>query len=327
MVAIELRRKSGVPLYVQLKERIRQQVLTGAWCPGFKLPTERELSTLLSVSRNTVSQAYRELEDEGILVSLQGKGTYLAEADSSLLSASRVHRLEAIVDDALNLALQEGFDCGEFREIAHRHSMQKQLLLSEVRIVFIECNREQVDYFSTQLALGSGIRIAPLLLEELRYPSPLVRRALDEAEIIVTTFFHEAEVKAAVGADKQLIAVALEPQLETVVRIARIPRNKKLALFCISPVFAEKVQASLLAAGVEHRLIVSTPADEDQAVREKLTEADILLVSPGRKREISSLCPLGKEIIEFVYRPDIGSSKLLQSAILRLREGGLEGRK
>jgi len=327
MVAIELRRKSGVPLYVQLKERIRQQAVSGAWDPGFKLPTERELSTLLSVSRNTVSQAYRELEREGILVSLQGKGTFLSEADSTLLSASRVQRLEVIVDDALGLALQEGFDCEEFRDVAHRVSMHKQLMLSEVRIVFIECNREQVDYFSTQLVLGSGISIAPMLLEELLSPSPLIRRLLDEAEIIVTTFFHEKEVRAAVGADKQIIAVALEPQLETVVSIARIPRQKNLALFCMSMVFAEKVQASLLAAGVEHRLMVSTLADDEDEVRAKLKAADILLVSPGRKREISALCPSGKDIIEFVYRPDIGSSKLLQNAILRLREGGSESRK
>ena len=69
MVAIELSRKSGIPLYVQLKERIRQQVESGSWTPGFKLPTERELSSLLGVSRNTVSQSYRELENEGILVS------------------------------------------------------------------------------------------------------------------------------------------------------------------------------------------------------------------------------------------------------------------
>ncbi len=326
MVAIELRRKSGIPLYVQLKERIRQQVVTGAWSPGFKLPTERELSTLLSVSRNTVSQAYQELETEGILVSLQGKGTYLAEADFSTLNASRFHRLKAIVDQALAYSLQEGFDCDEFREVANHQALEKQRLLSEVRIVFVECNREQVDYFSTQLALGSGIRIAPLLLEELLSPTPVVHRLIEEAEIVVTTFFHEKEVRLAIGQDKQLVAVALDPQLETVVRIARIPRNKKLALICISPVFAEKVQASLIAAGVEHSLIVATQADDEHSLQKKLNESDILLVSPGRKREVVALCPLGKEIIEFVYRPDLGSSNLLQNAILRLREGGLESR-
>jgi len=326
VVAIELRRKSGVPLYVQLKERIRQQVESGAWSPGFKLPTERELSTLLSVSRNTVSQAYRELESEGILVSLQGKGTYLTETDPSTLNASRAHRLLVIVEQALDSALHEGFDCEEFQEVARSLAVQKQRLLSEVRIVFVECNREQVDYFSTQLALGSGIRIVPLLLEDLLPGGTAARRIVDEAEIVVTTFFHEQAVRTAIGADKLLLAVALDPQLETVVRIARIPRNKKLALICISPVFAEKVQASLLAAGVEHKLLVATQGVDKKVLCDLLTEADIVLVSPGRKREVALLCPAGKEIIEFVYRPDLGSSNLLQSAILRLRQGVVEHR-
>lgn len=311
---------------MQLKERIRQQVESGAWSPGFKLPTERELSTLLSVSRNTVSQAYRELETEGILVSLQGKGTYLTETDPFTLNASRAQRLHGIVEQALDSALHEGFDCEEFQEVARRLAVQKQRLLSEVRIVFVECNREQVDYFSTQLALGSGISIVPLLLEELLAGGTTARRIVDEAEIVVTTFFHEEAVRTAIGADKLLLAVALDPQLETVVRIARIPRSKKLALICISPIFAEKVQTSLLAAGVEHKLLVATQGEDSAVLRELLVEADIVLVSPGRKREVVALCPNGKEIIEFVYRPDLGSSNLLKSAILRLREGGVESR-
>ena len=320
MVALELRKKSGVPLYVQLKSSIRQQAECGAWSPGFKLPTERELSTLLAVSRNTVSQAYRELEQEGILVSLQGKGTFLAKTDAGALSASRSNRLETLVANALGQALDEGFACEEFSNVASRIALERQRLLSEVRIVFVECNREQVDYFSTHLGLGSGVSASPLLLDELLAATPATQKLIENAEIVVTTFFHESDVRAAIDPDKLLLAVALEPQLETMVRIARIPRHRKLALVCISDVFAEKVQTSLNAAGMEHRLRVLTNRDDSRQITQVLEDCDAVLVSPGRKREVSLLCPAGKEVIEFIYRPDLGSSNLLQNAILAQRK-------
>ncbi|KAF0193601.1 MAG: GntR family transcriptional regulator [Bacillota bacterium] len=323
MVAIELSRKSGIPLYVQLKERIRQQVESGSWVPGFKLPTERELSSLLGVSRNTVSQAYRELENEGILISLQGKGTFVSEADATSLSASRIHRLEEILELAISHALREGFSCDEFSSKALQLAQHKQQLLNRVKIVFIECNREQVDYFSKQLELGSGVTIAPLVVDELRAGSAQVRNTLNDADIVVTTFFHEAEVRRAVGADKRVLAVALDPQLETVVRIARVPRSKRLGLVCISTNFAEKVKNSICQAGIDHVPLASTLCDTQDTLQDVLTNSDVILVSPGRKKEVVESCPREKEIIEFVYRPDLGSVNLLKSTILELRERGV----
>jgi len=321
VVELDLAKKSGIPLYVQLKASIRQQAEIGAWSPGFKLPTERELATLLAVSRNTVSQAYRELEREGIVVALQGKGTFLTKTDDGVLSLSRNKRLETLVSHALGQALDEGFACEEFKEVAARVALNRQRLLSEVRLVFVECNREQVDYFSTHLGLGSNVSASPLLLDELLAATPAAQKLIEDAEIVVTTFFHDAEVRTAIGSDKLLLAVALEPQLETMVRIARIPRQRRLALVCISEVFAEKVQASLSAAGMEHRLRVHTSRDGTRPLPQVLEECDVILVSPGRKREVMHLAPAGKDVIEFVYRPDTGSSNLLQNAILAQQKG------
>ena len=323
MVAIELSRKSGIPLYVQLKERIRQQVESGSWTPGFKLPTERELSSLLGVSRNTVSQAYRELENEGILISLQGKGTFVSEADATSLSASRIHRLEEILEIAITHALQEGFSCEQFSSKALELAQHKQQLLNRVKIAFIECNREQVDYFSKQLELGSGVTIAPLVIDELRAGSAQVRNTLNDADIVVTTFFHEAEVRRVVGTDKRVLAVALDPQLETVVRIARVPKSKRLGLVCISTNFAEKVKKSICEAGIDHEPLVATLSDTHDTLQKVLTNSDVILVSPGRKKEVAESCLREKEIIEFVYRPDLGSVNLLKHTILELRERGV----
>jgi GntR family transcriptional regulator len=322
VVAIELSRKSGVPLYVQLKEKIRQQAESGSWSPGFKLPTERELANLLGISRNTVSQAYTELETEGILACVQGKGTFLAEADPVSLSASRIHRLEEIIDTALGHALQEGFTCEEFSSLAVAVAERRSNLLSQVRIVFVECNREQVDYFAKQLELGSGVSISALVLDELEAGTEKSQEILQAVDMVVTTFFHEDEVRRLVPPDKRVLAVALDPQLETIVRIARIPRGSKLGLVCISPTFAEKVQRSIQDAGIEHVPVIST-LTHGEPLADVIEKSDVILVSPGRKKEVSEMCLREKELIEFVYRPDMGSVNLLKNSILELRERGV----
>lgn len=317
-MAFELSRKSGIPLYIQLKNQIRHQIETNAWRPGFQLPTERQLATLLGVSRNTVSMAYQELEAEGELVSYQGKGTFVAEAAVERLSESRKQRLERSIEDMLDTATSLGFSPDEVLDLVRAQLEAKQKLLNRIKIAFIECNREQVDYFARQLELDSGVAITPLVLGEIRNDMEYVRSIAREVDLVVTTFFHQDEVRAMIPAERQVLAIALDPQLETIVRIARIPRGFRLGLVCLSSNFAEKVINSIRLAGIDYLPIESTISMEESVVQRLIERSDVLLVSPGRRREVERLCPEGKEIIEFVYRPDQASVNLLKSALLEL---------
>lgn len=315
-MAFELSRKSGIPLYIQLKNQIRQQIETNAWRPGFQLPTERQLASLLGVSRNTVSMAYQELETEGELVSFQGRGTFVAEAAVERLSESRKQRLQRSIDEMLDTATGLGFSFAEIMTAVDEQSRAKQCLLNRIKIAFIECNREQVDYFARQLELDAGVAITPLVLGEIRNEPAYVRAAASEVDLVVTTFFHQEEVRALIPAEQRLLAIALDPLLETIVRIARIPRGRRLGLICLSANFAEKVINSIRSAGIDYLAIESTIAMEEVAVQRIIEHSDVLLVSPGRRREVEKLCPEGKEIIEFVYRPDQASVNLLKTALV-----------
>lgn len=315
-MAFELSRKSGIPLYIQLKNQIRQQIEANAWRPGFQLPTERQLANLLGVSRNTVSMAYQELETEGELISFQGKGTFVAEAAAERLSESRKQRLQRAIDDMLDTATSLGFSFAEALDVVAEQIKAKQCLLNRIKIAFIECNREQVDYFARQLELDAGVAITPLVLGEIRSDLEYVRAIAQEVDLVVTTFFHQEEVKSMIPVDQPVLAIALDPLLETIVRIARIPRGKRLGLICLSTNFAEKVVNSIRSAGIDYLLIESTIVMEEAAVQRIIERSDVLLVSPGRRREVEKLCPEGKEVIEFVYRPDQASVNLLKTALL-----------
>jgi GntR family transcriptional regulator len=70
---------SPIPLYYQLKARIEEQIESGHWKPGDRVPSESELGEFYRVSRTTVRQALAELVNQGMLLRIQGKGTFVAE--------------------------------------------------------------------------------------------------------------------------------------------------------------------------------------------------------------------------------------------------------
>lgn len=70
------------PLYLQLTDRLRRQIQSGVWPPGYRLPPEMELTSQLSVSRGTVRQAMDLLVNQGLLQRIPGKGTFVTLPDT-----------------------------------------------------------------------------------------------------------------------------------------------------------------------------------------------------------------------------------------------------
>ena len=76
MIALDYR--DGRPIYTQIADRFREQILTGVLLPGEKLPSVRELATGLTINPNTIQRAYRQLEMEGWIATVPGKGCFVS---------------------------------------------------------------------------------------------------------------------------------------------------------------------------------------------------------------------------------------------------------
>jgi GntR family transcriptional regulator len=76
---IQLNYRDSKPIYEQIKDGLRRLVVTGAIKKDEKFPSVRELATSLSINPNTIQKAYRELEQEGYIYTIAGKGSYAAE--------------------------------------------------------------------------------------------------------------------------------------------------------------------------------------------------------------------------------------------------------
>src|SRR4051812_20123103 len=83
-VAVQLKPIQPQKVYVIAANRLAEQIKTGLWSPGARLPSERELSETLGISRASVRQALRALESIGILVSKPGAGHFVAEQNGAV---------------------------------------------------------------------------------------------------------------------------------------------------------------------------------------------------------------------------------------------------
>ena len=101
---------SAIPLYEQIKNAIKENILKNKVEEGEQLPYVRTLSKDLKVSILTVKKAYDELEEEGFVESRQGLGTFVAGKDSEVKREELQKKLEEHLQEAINLSIQLNLD-------------------------------------------------------------------------------------------------------------------------------------------------------------------------------------------------------------------------
>ena len=91
MLTFQINFKSGKPVYLQLVDQVKTAVAAGAMKSGDALPSIRPLAEELRVNRNTVAKAYTELENQGVIETLAGKGCFVRAGSSPLRKEVRAN--------------------------------------------------------------------------------------------------------------------------------------------------------------------------------------------------------------------------------------------
>ncbi|MBP5554247.1 MAG: GntR family transcriptional regulator [Lachnospiraceae bacterium] len=108
---------SMVPVYEQLMDQIKQEIIDGTLKEGEALPSVRNLAGELKISALTVKKAYDKLEEEGFTVTVHGKGSYVAETDRQLAIEARKKAVEDDFASSVNKARSVGLTDDEIREM------------------------------------------------------------------------------------------------------------------------------------------------------------------------------------------------------------------
>lgn len=108
---------SGKPIYEQITTQIKNMILNGTLKPGDSLPSMRLLAKELHISLITTKRAYEDLEKEGFITSVVGKGSFVKETDVELVREERLRRIETYLEQAVDIAKQSGIEMEELIQI------------------------------------------------------------------------------------------------------------------------------------------------------------------------------------------------------------------
>jgi GntR family transcriptional regulator len=299
-VRISVDRDVTIPLVNQVHDQVAAAIASGDLRPGDRLPTIRELAQFLRINRNTVAQAYRQLETSGHVQTRAGGGTTVAEG-SSAATPVRQHELRGLVATALKEATQQGFTAQEFGRLAY-YEGHRWDRLPRVAVLVVHDYRGELDQLRQAAADESAaVDARGLLLEDL---SELVRDgrleelgAIDFALAPVRLL--ERVMALLVGAPFPVLGAGIGPSLATLVQVARATSDqpRRVAVVCSDPAGAATMEDVLRSAGVtlgETR----QAAVHEPGLRAAVGWADLVLVSDASVEAVAGLVE-GKQVIRF----------------------------
>ena len=114
---ILLSNSSGKPIYQQIADQVKEQVCSGARTAGEALPSMRLLAKELRISVITTKRAYEELERDGFLENVPGKGCFVAPQNRELLREAQLRRTEEFLSQAVEEARKGGITLEELEEM------------------------------------------------------------------------------------------------------------------------------------------------------------------------------------------------------------------
>ena len=108
---------SGVPIYEQIEEQIKSQIMTGELSEGEALPSMRILAKELKISIITTKRAYEDLERDGFIESVTGKGSFVKGINSEMVKENMMFAIQELLETAVDKAILGKISYGELSEM------------------------------------------------------------------------------------------------------------------------------------------------------------------------------------------------------------------
>lgn len=114
---IEVEFRSGIPLYEQIIQQLHELIEVGEISPGEQLPTTRQLAVQLGINFNTVARAYRMLDQEGLISTQPGRGTFVLKTNQQIpRQKGKINHIEELTRFYIRKAAHLGFKSEEIKD-------------------------------------------------------------------------------------------------------------------------------------------------------------------------------------------------------------------
>lgn len=317
---LRVNRQSSVPVHVQLTTQVRHLIETGHLKPGMQLPTVRQLAGFLRINRNTAARALADLLKDGYLESRQGRGTFVVEQPPTRQGRA-ARSLERLVEETTEKARRLGFTHEELLATVAARAPQagRRTRTPKLRALLVECNWEELNRYRETLEAELPLAVDRVLADELPARAAQEPGFLAGYRVVVTTFFHIHEVKAAVPAEgPPVVALLSEANISTLLRLTELPAGTTVGLVCTTSTGSQNLLRSVQSAGLTQIAPVLASADDPWSIGRMLELTRIVLCSEQGAARIRKMIPPDVELIVSDRTLDRGGLEHLRDLVARL---------
>jgi GntR family transcriptional regulator len=300
---IHLSRHSDIPVYRQIVAQLTLMIELGHLADGDRLPSTRLLGDNLRINRHTVAHAYAQLRDNGLVESRRRSGMVVVGGDRARASSASRDRAREMMATAVRECLKLGLSTDEIHSLVARFADPAGKVL---RVAFVECNADRSNYFAAELARHLRITVTPLVLGQF---TP----ADEHPDLVLTTFFHLVEVRKLLRRpDTDVVALVVAPHVQTLVQIARVPKDRMVGIWYSSEDQAADIRDSLIQSGITNIVVLNGTSDGE------LVGIDLVVIPselPQLKAELNGRV----RVIEFGNVLDAASLRMVTEVLRDLQ--------
>jgi DNA-binding transcriptional regulator YhcF (GntR family) len=316
---LKLDRRGGTPLYVQLKHHIVYLIGSGELPPGTGLPSVRQLAADLELAPATVQRTYADLQSQGMLVGIAGRGVFVAdvatlsESEANHLASMRL-LLNRVVKQVGDAGLSEDEIVGTVRDVLARNRARPvpRVVFVAGSMAFAELNR---GYLRDALSdLKCDIEV--VLLSDLQKRGDAVLDALEPIRCLVSVVGTYTELRRLAGHRATILfPLIVDLTEETQSALMRLSPDARIGLVAEKHLLATRSVLVNHYRGTEEGL-QRAAIDDRVAVRAVLRSCTIIIHSAGAFDSLAAQVRPGTKLIEMRYRPNAASLTRLRALLL-----------
>ncbi len=279
---------SPIPIRWQLSEQLKHLIEAGGVPRDQALPSIRELAGFLGINPNTVARAIEDLKRRGYVEARRGKGVFVASASSP--RSPLTHR-EGFLKDTVIRAAALGMtpDDVAVGVLSLASVGVAAALRGAVEVLLIECSAPELDFFGRELQAHLPVRVAKVLLKDL--PTTVRRQARPgHWAAAVTSFGHLPEVERHLdGLGVPVLALLAEAHLETLQRLAQLPRGTRVGVVSAAVDTTHTLEYSIAAAALPNIARIETCPAEGRALSRLVRRVSAIVCSSSSAEQVRGL--------------------------------------
>lgn len=292
-------RTSNVALGIQLKGQVEYAIACGELAPGARLPTVRSMAQRLGVSPVTVSQVYRDLQKDGVLVARAGRGTFVADALGMVAGGDRERHLEAFMDRTAAEGHRLGLDDAALAQRFARHleagGADTRTLTLLVVGTFATATQGYAE--ALQAELGAATRVRATTFDDLQDGS-----AFSGIDLLVTLPYRVSELQRRSGGAVPVTYLRFVPSRHTRVSLAGIEPTERVLGVARLPGFLPALEKGI-ARFAPHLSDVAYCLATDPHLPNLLAGTDVVVYASGAD-SVRDALGAHERAFEFRHTPD-----------------------